>query len=364
MAGKIFINYRHGDDPGFIQALVARLERSFSPEQLFIDIDNIEPGLDFTEVLADQVAKCDVVLAVIGKGWVDARDEENNRRLDSPKDFVRIEITSALQQKKRVIPVLVGGAPMPRENELPDALIPLTKRHAVRLTNERFRADTDGLIKALGRALEQAEDLRKAEEEAAAQAQDIPEQQKAEVQGSDEQPLAAAEEHLPATEGTQEQVLNSEEMQVATAGPTVKEPDYAEQMRSQSAQDVEKSEDVAAESPGTTEDRAPQPTAIATAKPIKIAPAKPINWTRVWWIIAVAASLMFVLSLPKIIDAFSLSGRPASADSMYQLGLTYHYGRGVSKDNVQARKWFEKAAAAGNADAKLALQNFDLEPSK
>jgi TIR domain len=92
---------------------------------VFIDIDGIEPGVDFVRVLEEQVAQCDVLLAVIGKSWTDARDETNARRLDNPADFVRIEITSALSQEKRVIPVLVGDARMPRSDELPDVLKPL-----------------------------------------------------------------------------------------------------------------------------------------------------------------------------------------------------------------------------------------------
>ena len=57
--------------------------------------------------------KCDVLLAVIGKGWLDLRDPDGGRRLDDPKDFVRIEIASALRLGERVIPVLVNGADMP-----------------------------------------------------------------------------------------------------------------------------------------------------------------------------------------------------------------------------------------------------------
>jgi DNA segregation ATPase FtsK/SpoIIIE-like protein len=167
MAGKIFINYRRGDDPGFTQALFSHLEHAFSSDQLFIDIDGIEPGMDFVQVLADQVAKCDIVLTVIGKGWIDARDEQNTRRLDNPEDFVRIEIVSALEQAKRVIPILVGNAAMPRSEELPEALKPLARRHAVRLTHDRFRSDTEGLIKSLQRVLETAEQQRQSEEAAA-----------------------------------------------------------------------------------------------------------------------------------------------------------------------------------------------------
>jgi len=122
MAGNIFINYRRGDDPGFTQALFSRLEQAFPPERLFMDVDNIAPGLDFVQVLNDQVARCDVLIAVIGKNWLDAADESGERRLDNPDDFVRIEIESALSQKKRVIPVLVNDAKMPRSTELPEEL--------------------------------------------------------------------------------------------------------------------------------------------------------------------------------------------------------------------------------------------------
>lgn len=160
MAGKIFINYRRGEDAGFAQALFGRLEQAFRPEQLFMDVDSIEPGLDFSRVLNEQVAQCDVMISVIGKGWIDARDEVGNKRLDNPEDFVRIEIESALEQNKRVIPVLVGQAIMPRADQLPDTLKPLVARHAVRLTHERFRPDADGLINALQRALKAAKEAR------------------------------------------------------------------------------------------------------------------------------------------------------------------------------------------------------------
>ena len=166
MAGKIFINYRRGDDPGNTGRLFDRLQDAFAREQLFIDIDNIAPGLDFMQVLDERVAECDVLLAVIGKGWAAARDPNGTRRLDDPDDFVRIEIASALNQGKRVIPVLVGDAHMPRPDELPEAIRPLARRNAVHLTHERFRADMQGLIKALQLTLEEFEAHRRASSDA------------------------------------------------------------------------------------------------------------------------------------------------------------------------------------------------------
>jgi Domain of unknown function (DUF4189)/TIR domain/Putative peptidoglycan binding domain len=154
MSGKIFINYRRGDEPGFTQALLGRLEQAFPAERLFIDVDNIPPGEDFVRMLESQVAQCDAMLTVIGNNWLDATDERGGRRLDDPHDFVRIEIESALKQGKRVIPVLVHQARMPHPDELPEAIRPLSQRNAVRLTHERFRSDVQGLIKALQGAIE------------------------------------------------------------------------------------------------------------------------------------------------------------------------------------------------------------------
>jgi hypothetical protein len=162
MSGNIFINYRRGDEPGFTQALLGRLEQAFSAERLFIDIDNIAPGEDFVRLLESQVAQCDAMLTVIGNNWLDATDEHGKRRLDDPGDFVRIEIESALKQGKRVIPVLVHEARMPHPDELPEAIRPLAKRNAVRLTHERFRADVQGLIKALQGAIDEMASRRSA----------------------------------------------------------------------------------------------------------------------------------------------------------------------------------------------------------
>jgi hypothetical protein len=160
MAGKIFINYRRDDDPGNTGRLFDRLLQTFQPQQLFMDVDNIAPGFDFVKVLEEQVAECDVMISVIGKAWLDARDEAGVRRLDIPNDFVRIEIESALKQGKLVIPVLVGKAEMPHPNVLPETIKPLARRNAVRLTHERFRSDAQGLITALEQALKNAEASR------------------------------------------------------------------------------------------------------------------------------------------------------------------------------------------------------------
>jgi hypothetical protein len=154
VSGRIFISYRRDDDPGSAGRVFDVLERTFGADQIFIDVDYIEPGLDFAQVIKDRLAQSDVLLAVIGGRWSDIRDADGNRRLDNEADFVRLEIEIALTLRKRVIPVLVGNARMLSPDILPPSLRPLTLRNAVQIRHERFRSDTEVLVKALKRILD------------------------------------------------------------------------------------------------------------------------------------------------------------------------------------------------------------------
>jgi TIR domain len=154
MRGKIFISYRRGDDPGYTHALFQLLRSEFGREQLFMDVEGyIKAGDPFVAILDEHVRNCDVLLAIIGPRWIDARNDKGERRLNDPNDFVRIEIDSALKQGKRVIPVLVNNAAIPQAHDLPEPLRPLAERNAVRLTHERFSADCQGLIEDIRAAL-------------------------------------------------------------------------------------------------------------------------------------------------------------------------------------------------------------------
>ena len=113
----------------------------------------MEPGVDFIKSLSEQVANCDVLIAVIGPSWLTANTSAGNRRLDDPNDYVRIELEAALKRDIRVIPVLVDGAPMPPMSELPASIECLARRHGVEIAHHRFAADCDGLAHSIKRAL-------------------------------------------------------------------------------------------------------------------------------------------------------------------------------------------------------------------
>ena len=165
MADKIFINYRREDSQHPAGRLYDQLEPEFGEHQIFIDVDHIDAGADFVEVLNNEVSKCDVMLSIIAKKWLDVVDQKTGvRRLDNPDDFVRIEIEAALARGVTIIPVLVDGADMPNAENLPDSLKLFSQRNAVRLTHERFRDDSAGLIKSIKQALAKLEGKKSAEQ--------------------------------------------------------------------------------------------------------------------------------------------------------------------------------------------------------
>jgi len=145
----IFISYRREDTAPWAGRIYERLANEFNRDQLFMDVDNIAPGFDFVQVLEEQVTACDVLLVVIGEGWVEARNAKGQRRLDDPNDFVRIEVETALRRDVRVVPILVDGAAMPPHETLPESLRPLLRRHAVELTHARFGTDVKRLTDAI-----------------------------------------------------------------------------------------------------------------------------------------------------------------------------------------------------------------------
>jgi thiol-disulfide isomerase/thioredoxin len=152
--GKVFLCYRREDSGAHAGRVKDWLERDLGPDVVFMDVDDVPIGKHFVKVLTDQVARCAVLLAFIGKNWLDARDEDGNRRLDNPKDFVRIEIGSALQRDVPVIPILLDGARIPNANLLPKELEELSYRNGIDLRLSSFRSDVDRLLRGLKRELE------------------------------------------------------------------------------------------------------------------------------------------------------------------------------------------------------------------
>jgi predicted ATPase/class 3 adenylate cyclase len=129
------------------------LRERFPDAQVFMDLDSIEAGLPFAEVIRDAVDSCAVLVALIGRQWVTLADEQGNRRLDDAGDFVRFEVQTALERGVRVIPVLVDGASPLRRQQLPSGLGELAGLNAHKLSYDRYQYDADRLLDLIGRVL-------------------------------------------------------------------------------------------------------------------------------------------------------------------------------------------------------------------
>jgi tetratricopeptide (TPR) repeat protein len=149
MPARIFISYRREDAAGDAGRLADHLHRRFGKTHVFLDIDTIDPGVDFVRVLHASLQETAAVLVVIGPRWTSLRDAGGTRRLESPDDFVRLEVEAALGRNIPVVPVLVQGAPMPREADLPASLAPLATRQAAALDHAEFHDDAERLCDRL-----------------------------------------------------------------------------------------------------------------------------------------------------------------------------------------------------------------------
>jgi hypothetical protein len=148
--GAVFVSYRREDSAGQARALSIELAQIIGKESVFMDVDNIALGRDFREAIHERLESCDVLLALIGPDWLDARDTSGGRRLDSPSDFVRLEIAAALARNIPVTPVLVRGAQMPAEASLPVELKNLAYRNGFPLRHETWESDVTELARRLG----------------------------------------------------------------------------------------------------------------------------------------------------------------------------------------------------------------------
>jgi hypothetical protein len=149
----VFISYRRSDSSGYAGRLSDELERHYGYKVAFHDIDSIDAGEDFVVSLQKALETARVCIVLIGDDWLSETLPDGTRRLDDPADFVRREVEMALANNHMlVLPVLVEGARMPAESQLPATLGKLARLQAVELSESRWSYDLQQLIKVLARA--------------------------------------------------------------------------------------------------------------------------------------------------------------------------------------------------------------------
>jgi hypothetical protein len=148
----IFISYRRDDSRDASRRVAERLAERFGKDAVFLDFDAIEAGADFSQTILDGVRAASVMLVVIGPRWLGAQSGEGRPRLEDPEDFVRREIETGLDWHVPIVPVLIGGASMPAEVELPASIRKLSTRQAHPLTEPRWDQDIDRLAGIVAKA--------------------------------------------------------------------------------------------------------------------------------------------------------------------------------------------------------------------
>ena len=128
---QIFVSYRRSDSADIAGRIYNHIVDRFGKDPVFKDVDSIPLGFDFKEYIDRMVKEISVMLVIIGDRWLDASDASGKKRLENPLDFVRIEIESALGRDIPVIPLLVHGAKIPREESLPSSLRKLVYRNGI-----------------------------------------------------------------------------------------------------------------------------------------------------------------------------------------------------------------------------------------
>jgi TRAP-type mannitol/chloroaromatic compound transport system substrate-binding protein len=147
---RIFINYRREDSEIWAARLEDALKRAFPADVVFRDVTAIAPGADFVTALETALRETAAAVVVIGPSWLSVTDKKGHRRLEQPGDFVRQEVAACLARDEvRVFPVLVQGAEMPGEDDLPEPLKPLWRRHALDLTVRHWDQDVAQLVQRL-----------------------------------------------------------------------------------------------------------------------------------------------------------------------------------------------------------------------
>lgn len=154
MQGRVFISYRKDDTSGESVLLKEAIERHLPESSVFLDHNKTQSGEDYRKRIERELASTDVFLCLIGPRWANASDASGNRRLNDADDLVRIEIVSAIERGKAIIPVLVNGAQMPKRDDLPPTIWTLTNHQGINYRVETKEADAAVILKGIRNVIE------------------------------------------------------------------------------------------------------------------------------------------------------------------------------------------------------------------
>jgi hypothetical protein len=100
----------------------------------------------------EKLKSSQVLLVIIGRDW--------ERRLNDSKDFVRLEIETALANNLIIVPILLDGRAMPNEEALPNSIRSILRRNAITIHPDSYENAVYRLISQFGEEWTQAKTIR------------------------------------------------------------------------------------------------------------------------------------------------------------------------------------------------------------
>jgi tetratricopeptide (TPR) repeat protein len=143
---NLFISYRRDDSAAYAGRICDHMNALIGKHRVFMDVEDIEPGQNFSQAIEGTLKQCSCVLVVIGPKWQEILME---RAQQTSEDYVLHEVGVALQSKKTVVPVFVGGAKPTSLTKLPPSLADLPFHQAVELHDDSFNDDCTRLAAKL-----------------------------------------------------------------------------------------------------------------------------------------------------------------------------------------------------------------------
>ena len=147
----VFISYRRADSSAASRWLYDAIQRTFGPHSVFMDTEAIRVSSEWPKAIQRGLQQATHLVAVIGAQWLRVADDYGRRRIDRDDDWVRAEIAHALQQRKRILPIVLAPDGMPRAEALPDEIEKLAYVQPFELRNDRWESDLNLLVRELER---------------------------------------------------------------------------------------------------------------------------------------------------------------------------------------------------------------------
>lgn len=145
----VFISYRRADSSAASRWLFDAIQRTFGPDSVFMDTEAIRVSAEWPKAIHRGLDQATHVIAVIGSQWLRVTDDYGRRRIDRDDDWVRTELAHALQQRKRILPIVLAADGMPRAEALPKAIENLAYVQPFELRNDRWESDLNLLVREL-----------------------------------------------------------------------------------------------------------------------------------------------------------------------------------------------------------------------